>query len=153
MDPSLSEFTINYISQLMNQKYETPIEITPPTNNKQIETPMSQHENEKQKVQADKKSTNVNNTNQKFFTEELKTKFKKAAFQQWKATIIIPQSRTTLSPFAKEFKPTALSKDVESIISTIKTKKEALDKEPIVISRETKTAFTKAAFQHWKIAT
>ena len=75
MDPSLSEFTINYITQLLTQKYETPIKITPPTNNKLTETPTSQHENEKPKVQADKKSTNVNNSNQKFFMEELKTKF------------------------------------------------------------------------------
>jgi len=87
MDPSLSEFTINYITQLMNQKYETPMKITPPNNNKQTETPTSQHENEKLKVQADKK-TNVNNTNQKFFTEELKTNFKKLPFSNVKQLLL-----------------------------------------------------------------
>jgi hypothetical protein len=153
MDPSLSEFTINYITQLLTQKYETPMKITPPTNNKLTETPTSQHENEKQKVQADKKWTNVNNTIQKVFTDELQTKFKKAAFHQWKSTIIIPQPRATLSPFAKEFKPTTQSKNVESIFSTTRTNNKAKVRELNGFSRESKMAFTKAAFHYWKITT
>jgi hypothetical protein len=53
MDPSISEFTCNYIINLINQKYGTKTKRAPPIDNSKTETSTSLHENEKEKVQAD----------------------------------------------------------------------------------------------------
>ena len=45
MDPSILDFTCNYIIDLMNQKYSTPTNITPPINHVKSETSTSLLEN------------------------------------------------------------------------------------------------------------
>ena len=82
MDPSMTTFTCDYIEQLINQKYPTQIEKTPPNNGKPvILTP--QHENENKKIPTDNKVYKCNDSKaKKVFTTELKTAYTKAAFQQ-----------------------------------------------------------------------
>jgi hypothetical protein len=50
MDSNISEFTCNYINELMNQKYGTPTNLTPPINSLKMKTLTSLHENEKTMV-------------------------------------------------------------------------------------------------------
>ena len=72
MDPSISQFTCSYITELINQKYSIPTKPTPLTNNIKMKTSTSLHENVKTKVQTDVKCSNFkDNTNRKIFTKEL----------------------------------------------------------------------------------
>ena len=61
MDPSISDFTLDYIMILLNNKYGTPLNTTLLINNKTIETPTSLHETGKTTVQSDKKVGCFNN--------------------------------------------------------------------------------------------
>jgi hypothetical protein len=79
MDPSISDFTCNYILQLLHQKYEAPFTKTPPMNNKNIGILEPLHENEKE---VDAKCGNLKDNKMKtIFTKELKASFTRAAFQ------------------------------------------------------------------------
>jgi len=145
MDPSISDFTCNYIIELMNQKYSIPIKITPPINNDKMKTSTSLQKNKKSKVQADKTCKTINdNKIGKVFTKELKIKFQKAAFQQWRAAIKIPSPIEVLPPLVQT-KMTAMNAPASHV------KKKAMEKKSTIFTKELKAAFTKAAFQQWKI--
>ena len=56
MDPSISDFTCNYIIKLMNQKYSIPIKITPPINNVIMKTSTSLQKNKNQRYKQTKRA-------------------------------------------------------------------------------------------------
>ena len=144
MDSNISDFICNYIIKITQQQkitYSTPTKITPPINKVKMETSTSLHENEKAKVQADKtRKTIDDNKFGRVFTEELKIKFQKAAFQQWRAATKIPLPIEVL-PSLVQTKMTAMNEPA----SHVKTK--AMEKKSTIFTKELKAAFTKAAFQ------
>ena len=102
MDPSISDFTCNYIIQLLHQKYEAPITKTPPMNNKKKGILEPLHENEKDTVQVDDKCGNFkDNKTKRIFTQELKTSFTRAAFQKWKMAVETTSTEDKIIPNEK----------------------------------------------------
>jgi len=153
MDPSILDFTCNYIIDLMNQKYSTPTKITPPINRVKCESSASLLENEKAKVQVDEKCDNLNdNKTRRIFTAELKTAFTRAAFQHWRTAVDTTRSPTKITAEAKRaIQPLATT---ETILKEIEDPKPNTNMKPNIskiFTKELKTMFTRAAFQQWKI--
>jgi hypothetical protein len=151
MDPSISNFTCNYITQLLNQKDKTLMRTTPPVNNNKLEILAPLHEKEKEKVQADRKCGNFNdNKNKRIFTKELKTAFTKAAFQQWKIATQATRIQESISEKAKCPIPSALQTLTSAASKIIKENTYVQPKSNTKFTKELKIAFTSAAFQQWK---